>query len=110
MSPTPAENPVEIRNLKQEGLEIEWEDGHRSIYPSIYLRDKCPCASCIDEWTGRKVLREEDIPKDIRVVSLEAVGLYAIGIQWSDGHDSGIYSFDHLRNICPCEVCRITRG
>ena len=106
MDPTSAETPTQIRNLKENGLEIMWEDGHVSTYPAVYLRDSCRCASCVDEWTGRKVLRMEDIPKDIRALTVDAVGTYAIGIQWSDGHSSGIYAFDHLRDVCPCEVCR----
>ncbi len=106
MNPTPAETPTQIRNLKEDGLEVTWEDGHVSMYPAIHLRDSCRCASCVDEWTGRKVLRTEDIAKDIRPLFVEAVGTYAISIHWSDGHSSGIYAFDHLRDVCPCDACR----
>ena len=110
MSPMPAESPIEIRNLKEKGVEISWSDGHVSFYPAVYLRDNCRCASCVDEWTGRKIIREEQIPKDIRAVSIEPVGLYAVGIHWSDGHSSGIYAFDHLREVCPCDACRNSRN
>jgi DUF971 family protein len=79
-------------------LTVEWRDGVVSHYPFRSLRDACPCASCVDELTGRKVLDPSTIPADIHVARAEYVGNYAIRIDWSDGHNTGIYSFRFLRD------------
>lgn len=80
-----------------EDLTIEWRDGVVAHYPFFYLRDMCPCASCIDEMSGQKTLDSKTIPADIHVAKAEYVGNYALRINWSDGHDTGIYSFSTLR-------------
>jgi len=81
---------------------IVWEDGHESYFPGHYLRCACPCAKCVDEMSGRKTLGDESIPKEISINAFHPVGNYAIGIDWSDGHDTGIYTFEKLRGLCPC--------
>ena len=108
-------DPEHIAISKSKGIKIDWKDGHHSEYGVTYLRDKCPCASC----TGahgtppRKPEgeRESNTPfpmfkPALKMLGVEPVGAYAIRINWSDGHSSGIYSYDHFRNICPCEACR----
>jgi DUF971 family protein len=80
-------------------LTIEWKDGTTSHYPFLALRDSCPCAGCVDELTGRKSLDPKTIPAGIHILKCEYVGNYAIRIDWSDGHNSGIYSFRFLRDI-----------
>ena len=55
--------------------------------------------------TGRKTLRDESVPQDVRAARITPVGRYAITILWSDGHDTGIYSFETLRRLCPCGNC-----
>lgn len=80
-------------------LLIEWRDGVVGHYPFFYLRDVCPCASCIDELTGEKVLDPKQIPPDIHIRKADYVGNYALRITWSDGHDTGIYSFRFLRDL-----------
>jgi DUF971 family protein len=87
---------IEI-NDKHEFL-VAWP-GVLSVIPALRLRDACPCASCIEEGTGRKILDTATIPADIRAVEIKPVGSYAIQITWSDGHGSGIYSWDTLRRI-----------
>ena len=87
-------------------LALRWTDGHQSYFSPRELRCACACAHCVDEMSGRKVLRDETVPADIRPLELHPVGRYAIAIKWSDGHDTGIYSFDQLRRLCPCEACR----
>ncbi len=80
-------------------LTVEWKDGAVSHFSLVGLRDACPCASCVDELTGRKVLDPKTIPAGIHIRSCDYVGNYAIRIAWSDGHDSGIYSFRFLRDL-----------
>jgi DUF971 family protein len=93
-------------------LTIKWSDGHFSAYPYRYLRDKCPCATCSGAESpaspapapfpilGAKPLKPE---------RAELVGRYALQVYWSDGHSTGIYSFDFLREICPCSECTALR-
>jgi DUF971 family protein len=82
-----------------DNLRIEWRDGAVSTYPFKSLRESCPCAGCVDELTGRKVLDPKSIPGDIHIASCDYVGNYAIRISWSDGHNTGIYSFRFLRDL-----------
>ena len=98
--------PVEIQTAEDKGLCIEWQDSHRSLYTFPYLRRKCRCAACVDEWTGREKLLPEKISETIRILETLPVGNYGIRFQWSDGHSTGIYAFEYLRSICPCEECR----
>ena len=102
-------NPIKRRKpetiLVQNDLYILWRDGHESRYPFFRLRDMCPCASCVDEMTGEKTLRTTDIPSDIRIRQSEYIGNYALRINWSDGHNTGLYSFKFLREICTCALC-----
>jgi ATP-binding protein involved in chromosome partitioning len=74
-------------------------------YTSYALRVGCRCAICIDEISGNKRLREESISRDVRPLSIDPVGRYAIRFHWSDGHSTGIYTFEHLRELCPCPIC-----
>ena len=82
-----------------EDLTIEWRDGLVAHYPFFFLRDVCPCASCIDEISGEKVLDPKKIPEDIFIRQADYVGNYALRITWSDGHDTGIYAFRFLREL-----------
>jgi len=83
-------------------LGIVWEDGHESYFPGHPLRCACHCAECVEETTGRKMLRDEAVPQDVHVLELHPVGNYAISIRWSDGHETGIYTYQRLRKLCPC--------
>lgn len=94
---TPPPDSIEV-NDKNEFL-VAWP-GTLVVVPALRLRDACACAECIEEGTGRKLLQTGAIPADIRALRIDPVGSYAIQIQWSDGHGSGIYSWDLLRRIC----------
>jgi DUF971 family protein len=94
-----------------EGLEVVWNDGHVSRYTFPYLRDHCPCAMCNDERAKKEKLgaKTEAFPMykpRVAAKSATPVGNYAVQIEFSDGHSTGIYSYGHLREICPCEACR----
>lgn len=101
--------PVKIAKLGQTGIQITWSDGHEALYRHPYLREFCRCASCIHEWSGEKLIQPGSIPDDIIPTDIQAVGHYAISIHWSDGHDTGIYPFDFLKEICPCTKCSSER-
>ena len=91
-------------------LAVVWGDGHESYFDPYRLRCACPCASCVDEMTGQKILRDELVPRDVRILEIEPVGRYALSIRWSDGHDTGIYIFQKMRASCTCEACAGRRG
>jgi len=98
--------PREMNQIDAGHLGIRWNDGHESIYDVKALRLGCHCAACKDEWSGESRVSVESIPDDIHPIQISPVGHYDITIQWSDGHDTGIYSFDYLRELCPCSNCR----
>ena len=102
--------PAEIERRGDREVAITWEDGHVSVYPNPELRFACSCALCVEEASGVRRIRREQIPADIRPTGMELVGNYAVQITWSDGHATGIYTFDHLRALCPCPVCIRSRG
>jgi len=95
--PPPPPPPESIDVTAQGELEIAWAGGPRVRIPAFALRDCCPCAGCIEEGTGKKILDPKTIPADIRPERIEGVGNYAVQIYWSDGHSSGIYTWDLLR-------------
>jgi len=88
-----------IRQAGPRELAITWADGGKSCYDVRELRLACGCAHCVDEWTGAERLDPASIPADVHPVKLETVGRYAIQIEWSDGHASGIYPFARLREL-----------
>jgi ATP-binding protein involved in chromosome partitioning len=94
--------PTQVAQAGPDTLRIVWNDGHESLYPVRLLRLACRCAHCIDEHTGRPILRPDSVPSDVRPVRISGVGRYALAFAWSDGHDSGIYTFESLRALCPC--------
>jgi DUF971 family protein len=97
--------PAEIRKKGGERITIRWGDGHESVYPARTLRGRCPCAQCVSETTGERMVFEEHIPEGVTIDAANLVGNYAIHFQFSDGHATGIYAFDYLRRICPCDAC-----
>ncbi len=86
-------------------LRIAWGDGHESIYRPFDLRMACPCAACVDEMTGRRLLTEELVDETVYPTRIEYVGRYALQFFWSDGHSTGIYPYDYLRRRCGCLSC-----
>jgi len=94
--------PVHISVSKSRGISIDWSDGARSEYDLTLLRDRCPCASC----TGAHGTppTKPDSPFQmyqpaLRIEKVSPVGSYALQIHWNDGHNTGIYTWDHLRKI-----------
>src|SRR5690348_7713156 len=101
---------VKIHVSTGEDVEVTWSDGHTSRYDFPYLRDHCPCALCNDERQKKTKLGASSaalpmFKPRVKAKSATAVGNYAIQIEFTDGHATGIFSFDHLREICPCNAC-----
>lgn len=102
--------PEHIAVSKSKGLRIGWKDSHPSHYPLKYLRDHCPCAACTHAHpTGAGAPQSPPLfplyKPVLKIEAVEPVGNYAIRIRWNDGHNTGIYSFEYLRRICPCAAC-----
>lgn len=100
---------TEVRRLPETRcLRLTWSDGHCADFDYDYLRGYCPCAGC--QGHGAMKAEYHPPPAPVTADSIESVGNYAISIGWSDGHATGIYRFDFLRDLCPCEVCARRRG
>jgi len=119
--PTPVDQRKKPLNIKIHvssgtGVDITWADNHTSHYDFAYLRDECPCATCNDkrvqqEHPGAKSAAPISSPAlpmykpKIRAQSATQVGNYAVQINFNDGHNTGIFSYEHLRAICHCPDC-----
>jgi DUF971 family protein len=101
---TPVPPPTEIRRLGTDGLRITWKDGHQSEYDTQFLRDHCPCAECRERPRRSLPVIGSQRPR-LYPEEISLAGRYAVNIRWSDGHDSGIYSYQTLRHLCPCAQC-----
>jgi len=86
-------------DTQNQRLTITWVDDHVQSYPFVYLRGECRCAHCVDEMTGKRLLDPATIPTDITVSNMQLVGNYALKIIWSDGHDTGLYTWQRLREM-----------
>jgi len=109
---TSLSEPEHIAISKSKGIHIDWKDRHRSEYGLQYLRDKCPCATCTGAHGTPAPHGQQDAGSPfqmykpvLKILNVEPVGNYAIRLHWSDGHSTGIYSWAHLREICPCPEC-----
>jgi DUF971 family protein len=101
-----APDPVEIEVKQDSSLRISWDDAHESVYPPAYIRGWCPCAHCQGHG-GRMAFVNNEAP---RITAVEEVGNYALNIRFAGGHVTGIYTFEHLRALCPCETCQQAQG
>ena len=93
----PAPPPEAIDVVEGGAIRLLWPGGPEVTVPAVRMRDACPCAACVEEGTGRKLLDPATIPADIRPLQITPVGSYAVQFHWSDGHSTGIYSWDTLR-------------
>ena len=92
--------PSEInRHDEQLCLQFVWPDGVDVMIPYRVVRLACPCAHCVDEWTGKPLLDPDTLPEDIAIESMELRGNYALKISWTDGHDTGLYTWARLSSI-----------
>jgi Uncharacterized protein conserved in bacteria len=112
MTPTPATKPAKINADRTAGLlTLEWADGHRSEFDAVTLRLLCPCAFCQGE-AGRPGWLDTNptlTAIQAQLVDVRLIGAYALAPTWADGHDTGYYTFESLRENCPCTECAAAR-
>ncbi|HUN66126.1 MAG TPA: DUF971 domain-containing protein [Bacteroidota bacterium] len=102
--------PTRIERGEPGTLSLRWDDGHAGVSTLVRLRDGCPCAEC----SGETVLLRTYVPPApdttapgrYDLVRLDPVGAYALQFTWGDGHGSGIYTWEYLRSLCECAICR----
>ena len=88
--------PLSIKARQQEGvLELQWSHGTFQL-PYRFLRGRCPCAMCVDEVSGIRVVDVEDVPIAIAPTNVQFSGNYAIKITWNDRHDTGLFTWEYL--------------
>ena len=94
--------PKRIERVGGTGLKVFWEDGHESLYGWSALRNACPCAACRETAKPGSTA----LPMAVHPLDLTPVGRYGMAVRWSDGHTTGIFSYDYLRSLCACEACK----
>lgn len=93
---------IEPRQIIEESdseVTIKWSDDSETRFNAVQLRRSCPCAGCVNEWTGEKQLKDETIPEDLTFTHISIVGRYALNFHFADGHSTGIFSFKYLREL-----------
>jgi DUF971 family protein len=103
-------NPRSIEKVEDAELKIVWEDGHETVLDFASLRRHCPCAHCKDEWTGEPLIAPDSVPDSLGAARADVVGNYALAFHFSDGHGTGIYTFEMLRRLCRCGECSYHPG
>lgn len=78
---------------------VSWEDGSTTAVSYRAMRLACRCAVCVDEMTGKPLLDPQTVPADVGVQGCHQVGLYGVQIRWTDGHGTGIYSWERVREL-----------
>jgi DUF971 family protein len=91
--------PTQIIEENDREISIKWSDEAETVYNAPELRRFCPCASCVNEWTGERTLRPETVAEDVTFSRITVVGRYALNFHFSDGHDTGIFSYKFLRDM-----------
>ena len=91
--------PLQIIEESDSEITIKWSDERESSYKAADLRRKCPCAGCVNEWTGKRTLDPEAVADNLSFRSIAIVGRYALNFNFSDGHETGIFSFKYLREF-----------
>jgi DUF971 family protein len=93
------DTPTNLQALREQHLlRIAWADGEYDL-PFAYLRRQCECANCVNEWTGERILDPRSVSDDISIEKMDLVGNYAVRVAWSDGHNSGLYTWKRLREL-----------
>jgi ATP-binding protein involved in chromosome partitioning len=95
----PTAPPTAIQR-RDDGILITWAPGTAPVLvPARALRLACPCAECVEEMSGAPLLDPARVPLDVRPAHLELVGSYALRVRWSDGHGTGLFTWEALRGV-----------
>ena len=103
MNPQVFPNRLDVK--RDQGITILWSDGRKCVYSLVLLRSMCPCARCKEERAQKQAKKTllnvlpGNYTEDLKIAQAEMVGNYAIKLAWTDGHDTGIYSFSYLREL-----------
>ena len=95
----PMVRPTDLGIDPDGNLNVRWDDGKESKFAPRWLRARCPCAECVEEWSGKRVVGDEQVKADVKPRGMHQVGRYAVQIDWNDGHSTGIYSWDYLLKL-----------
>jgi DUF971 family protein len=95
----PIVRPTDLALDSEGNLLVHWDDGKDSKFAARWLRARCPCAECVEEWSGKRVVGDAQVKDDVKPRGMHQVGRYAMQIDWSDGHSTGIYSWDYLLKL-----------
>jgi DUF971 family protein len=91
--------PIDLQAVRDRSLlKVTWSDGEAD-FPFALLRRECQCAHCVNEWTGERILDPRSVTDSITIEKMDLVGSYAVRIEWSDGHNSGLYTWPRLREL-----------
>lgn len=83
----------------QRTLSLKWDDGRETKASARLLRQNCPCAECVEEWSGRRTFDQEKIPAELKIIEIAPVGNYALTFTFGDLHRIGIFNWKHLREL-----------
>src|SRR5438132_13770772 len=88
--------PTDVAVAPDGGVQVRWDDGKESLFAARWLRARCPCAGCVDEWSGQRTVSEAAVKAAVRAQNREPGRGSAARIDWSDGHNSGIWSREYF--------------
>lgn len=93
-----APNAVGVE-VEREGrlVKLAWDDGKQTAVSARTLRQLCPCAQCVDEWTNKRTFDPDTIKPDMKITEKGPVGNYAVAFKFADGHQTGIFTWTFLR-------------
>jgi DUF971 family protein len=106
--------PTLIKRIEGKGVLIRWSDGSTSELSSSVLRTQCPCAMCREKrgegshdtpltpapQKKRSLsIVQNSLSEELDLTQVWPIGNYALGIRWGDGHDTGLYTFEYLREL-----------
>ncbi|GMU62442.1 MAG: hypothetical protein AMXMBFR34_42050 [Myxococcaceae bacterium] len=93
-------------SVDQRLLELTWSDGAQTKVAARTLRQYCPCAECVEEWSGKRTYEVESIPVEMKVVEVNPVGNYALSFTFGDLHRTGIFPWSSLRELSQAHPAR----
>ena len=82
-----------------EKITLKWPNGKETVVGNFDLRLSCKCARCVDEMSGKQILKKEDILPDVKAEEIQPLGNYAISVKWNDGHSSGIFPYKRIMEM-----------